>query len=335
MQLNRSERRAIIKAEAKQLKKEGKKLIKGGKKSQKSTKYKKYGEDSLFSASESTDTFTIEYIHLSPEQENDSDSEDTIKGHKLTKYAPGVSEQSNFKNTAKNLDVVLLDENPSPSIVCEEQSYFEDQIDTPNKSTVLLACTTDTETQGLSNTDKGEDSRSIRSTKDQSIHKNDTPCEIAQPLVLTADGPDESQAQKENMTESAVGSDGSEEKNQCTFLSLSEDTTRSICDTSNNDLAILEEKSFAPSVSSASTVSVLEQEVEINIKSQSIYNHESPFPSGETLKPSGKKKNVFYRVFRKKSEKILKKLSSDKVVEEKKSKKSWKIWKRLSLRSVS
>lgn len=88
MQPNRSERRAIIKAEAKQLKKEGKKLAKNRTNSSRfnSKKSSRRKDDlnitDLFAASKSTDTFTIEYIHLSPDyddsQEDDSDLEEKV-----------------------------------------------------------------------------------------------------------------------------------------------------------------------------------------------------------------------------------------------------------------
>ncbi|KAI9247360.1 hypothetical protein BY458DRAFT_527301 [Sporodiniella umbellata] len=267
MQRNRSERRAILRAEAKQLKKEGKKLNKGNKfnskKSNRPIEYRKY-KDSLFPISDSTDTFTVEYIHLAPEyddsQEGESDLEDA---------------------GPKKIDVIHIEESLS------------------------LADT---------------DTRSIHS------HKSRRKLKPIQPLVLT--GPEEeggTQSEK-RAAESGVGCDGSEDQNQCTFLSLSEEDP---IKENVKDLI----KEIVPSIvsSSVSTLSVVEQKSEIvHPKTQSVYNHDLPFLSGETLKPS-KKKNVFYRMFKKKSEKILDKLSSIKVVEEKKTKKPWKLWKKLSL----
>ncbi|KAG1150849.1 hypothetical protein G6F37_001597 [Rhizopus arrhizus] len=318
MQPNRSERRAIIKAEAKQLKKEGKKLAKNGTNSSRfnSKKSSRRKDDShitdLFAASKSTDTFTIEYIHLSPDyddsQEDDSDLEEKV-----------ANEQNTTITATENINVVILD---SASIVCEEQSYIKNQLDIPDPSPGPLECMTNDETQGLTNKD---DRRSIQSEKTDS-----NTCQIARPLVLTADTEDVESKQINN--ESAIGTNNSEEKNQCTFLSLSEEGTQKQIETPKEQIVERvqesEKRRFTPSVSS--TVSVAEEK---EIKSPSIYPTSSPYPSGETLKPPSKsKRNVFYRVFKRKSEKVTDKIASVKVVEEKKkTKKTWKIWKKLQL----
>ncbi|ORE10181.1 hypothetical protein BCV72DRAFT_302139 [Rhizopus microsporus var. microsporus] len=216
---NRSERRAIQRAELKKLKKEEKKQALNGLNSNRfnSKKYPKASHPIQLAYKkreniQSTDTFTIEYIHLapsyhdtdqdsvgsslssnefetalvSPEESSDEDLKDypladKLSGMELASAGTGyplIDKENGGIVVAESTELTGL---KAMSLLELTDSFiedrhavrdFQDQHDRLDKSTVLLECITIAETQDLNGINKQSNDDGIMDSLDISFNKN-------------------------------------------------------------------------------------------------------------------------------------------------------------------
>lgn len=216
---NRSERRAIQRAELKKLKKEEKKQALNGMNSNRFNpkKYPKAShpiqlEYKKRENMQSTDTFTIEYIHLAPSyHDTDQDSvgsslssnefetalvspeessDEDLKDYPLADKLSGMelaSAGTGYPLTDKeNSGIVVVESTEleglktmslhelTDSFIEDRHAVrdFQDQHDRLDKSTVLLECITIAETQGLNGTNKQSNDDSTMDSLDISFNKS-------------------------------------------------------------------------------------------------------------------------------------------------------------------
>lgn len=215
---NRSERRAIQRAELKKLKKEEKKQALNGMNSNRfnSKKYPKASHPIQLAYKkrenmQSTDTFTIEYIHLAPSyHDTDQDSVGSLSSNEFETalVSPEESSDEDLKDylladklsgmelASAGTGYPLIDKENSGIVVVESTELeglktmslheltdsfiedrhavrdFQDQHDRLGKSTVLLECITMAETQGLNGTNKQSNDDGIMDSLDISFNKS-------------------------------------------------------------------------------------------------------------------------------------------------------------------